>query len=363
MLRIFVRRSDDVSYFTQDDARELDGIRGGGPGWWLRGGGDTKNAHEVAKVLTGTDRSSVYGYDLIFAAPRPISILIALDAEQARPIVDAHRASVRASVAYLEDRALVVRDRRGGIDRDERGRWSKVVSFTHGINRHAEPHLHDHVLVGARTHESRSVLDSRALFAHVATADALYRSTLRYELAQRSSWTAWRSFEGIEQVVGLDEGYRALWGGHFKDRGAKTMWERDEVVAKWAIDASRFESVKIVAPPERGAPTLDEHSFAGFFEGSVNVTRRHIVNAWANATPFGQTASSIEHAIDQLYPELRDSRGVREVTVSVARARMSERVRELGPRPLGDERLREWGQNSRERSERSIIVERSGRSR
>ena len=128
-------------------------------------------------------------------------------------------------------------------------------------------------------------------------------------------------------MAGLDEGYRALWGGHFAQRGEKVLWRRDEVVATWANDASRFEALGVIAPPERGGNVLDEHSFAGSFEGSTGVTRRQIVQAWANAARFGQSASAITRAVDDLYPELRESRGVREVSISIARARMTAHVR------------------------------------
>lgn len=359
MLRILIRRSNDVTYFTGDRALELDGVRDGGAGWWLRGNGDTRNENDVARVLTGTDRSLVKGYDLVFAAPRPISILIAMSPEHAREVVNAHRVSVAASVGYLEDRALVVRDRRGGDDRDERGRWSEIVSFTHGVNRHAEPHLHDHVLVGARPEGARSVLDSRAMFAHAGAADALYRSTLRFELAARTPWSAWRSFEGVEHVAGLDEGYRALWGGHFAQRGTKTQLEREEVVALWRKDTLRYQSLGSVPAPQRGANDFDEHSFAGAFEGSAGVTRRQIVLAWANAARFGQSAAGVVGSIDDIYPELRDSRGVRETSLSIVRARMTAHVREAGPRPLERSALRDWSHLSRERSERSSRSERS----
>lgn len=363
MLRIFTRRSRDVSYFTGDRALELDGVRDGGPGWWLRGSGDCVSASDVAHVLTGTERSAVKGYDLVFAAPRPISILVAIAPEHARAVIDAHRASVAASVDYLEDRALVVRDRRGGLDRDERGRWGEIVSFTHGVNRHAEPHLHDHVLVGARAEHARSVLDSRALFAHARSADALYRSTLRHELAQRTPWTAWRSFEGTEHVAGLDEGYRALWAGHSAERGVKTQRGRDEIVALWQSDRTRFQSIGALVVPQRGASDFDEHSFAGAFEGSAGVTRRHIVIAWANAARFGQSAAGILGSIDELYPELRHSRGVREVSLSIERARMTRHVREAGPRPLERSELRQWSHAPLDRSDRSDRSARTERSR
>jgi hypothetical protein len=350
MLRLFVRRSPDVTYFTNDPAHELDTLRDGGPGWWMRGGGDTRDPHDVRRVFSTTSRSWVQGYDIVLAAPRPISILIALDPAQAPGVIDAHRASVAASLAYLEERALVVRDRRGGNDHERAARWERIVSFTHGLNRHGEPHLHDHVLVGARPAGASSVLDGRSLFAHAPAADALYRSSLRFELGQRTSWTAWRSFAGIDHVSGVDEGYRALWGGHHQGRGEKLAWQRAETQEKWRNDLTRFEPEGTVRVPQRSRDALDEHAFSAGLEGRHDVARRHVVAAWANAASFGQASAELSSTIDRLYPELRDSRGVHERTIGTAQARMTGQVRERGPRPLQVAELANWTQRSRERS-------------
>jgi hypothetical protein len=301
----------------------------------------------VERVLATSERSRVQGYDVIIAAPRPISILLALDPNEARGVVDAHRASVRATMSYLEEHALVVRDRRGGDDVERAARWESVVSFTHGLNRHGEPHLHDHVLVGARPAHERNVLDSRALYAHVETADALYRASLRHEVAQRTSWSAWRSFEGIERVVGLDEGYRALWSGHHRERGEKLAWSRDQTVASWSHDRERFEELGAVSAPDRGRNLLDEHRFAGALEGRSDVARRHLVTAWANAAPYGQDPKELSRSIDELFPQL-EGRGVRERTIAVRDARMISTVREIGARPLERATFDEWRQRSRE---------------
>ena len=354
---MFVRRSNDVRYFTDDAAREIEGLRGGGPGWWLRGGGDPRDPRDVADVLVTTDRSAVHGYDLVVAAPRPISILLAIDAEHGAGVVAAHRQSVAAAVDYLEEHSIVVRDRRNGADRDESGRWRAVVSFTHGINRHGEPHLHDHVLVGARPDGARVVLDSRALFAHSSAADAVYRASLRHELSERTPWSVWRSFEGVEHVVDLDEGYRALWGGHHPQRGEKLHWGRDDSLRHWSRDLERFEPLGVVDAPLRRA-TLDEHAFAGALEGRTDVARRHVVEAWANAATFGQDPAQLTRSLGALYPALEGSRGVRETTIPVRDARMTLDVREHGPRPLDLRALDLWRQRSRE-----LPRSRDGRSR
>lgn len=357
MIKVFSRRSNDVRYFTDDPALELDGLRDGGPGWWLRGSGDLDDPPTVAGVLRTTERSSILGYDIVVAAPRTTSILLAIDDAHAAGVVAAHRASVTAAVDYLEEHALVVRDRRGGEVRDASGRWTGIVSFTHGVNRHGEPHLHDHVLVGARPEGSRTVLDSRGLFAHLDAADALYRTSLRHELGERTPWSSWRSFGGVEHVVGLDEGYRELWGGHHKDRGEKLRWHRDDAIERWGEDRSRFQSIGVVEAPSRPRSTLDEHTFAGSFEGRFGVSRRHLVEAWSNAARFGQHPDGVTRSIDTLYPELADSRGVREPSISVRAARMTELIRLRGARPLEAPELEGWRQRSRDeprsRSDRS----------
>jgi hypothetical protein len=350
VLRLFVRRSNDVTYFTNDGARELDSLREGAPGWWLRGSGDTREPRDVARVFTTTQRSGVVGYDIVVAAPRPISILVALDPAQAPGVIEAHRTSVRATLEYLEDRALLVRDRTMGNDEDVAATWQRIVSFTHGVNRHGEPHLHDHVLVGARPQGEAAVLDARALYAHVTTADALYRTSLRHELRERTSWVAWRSFKGIDHVEGLDEGYRALWGGHHEGRGEKLDWRRSETQEKWRLDLDRFQPEGLVPAPRRARGELDEHAFGSALEGQVDVTRRQLVAAWANAARFGQAPGELARSIDRLYPELRESRGVREATIGVSQARMIGVVRERGPRPLHVVELSSWSQRDRERS-------------
>jgi hypothetical protein len=102
--------------------------------------------------------------------------------------------------------------------------------------------------------------------------------------------------------------------------------------------------------PQRSREDLDEHAFASALEGRHDVARRHVVAAWANAASLGQSPRELTAAVDRLFPELRESRGVRETTVPVSRARMVAVVREHGPRPLHERELAEWAQRSRDRA-------------
>jgi len=95
---------------------------------------------------------------------------------------------------------------------------------------------------------------------------------------------------------------------------------------------------------------LTKHSFSAQLEGRHDVTRRQVVAAWANAANFGQSTRDVSDTIDRLFPELNQSRGIREQTVGVARARMIGQVRERGARPVRVDELSDWTQRSRERS-------------
>ncbi len=341
-----VRRSRDASYLEDDPALELDGARPGPAAWWPIGAPGV-----VGDVLRGTERSRAVGYDLVFAAPRAISLLLALDPEASRGLVEAHRESVAASLDYLQERGVVTRDRRGGGLVVAPGEWPSAAAFTHGVNRHGEPHLHDHVLVGAAPAGSERVLDSRSLYAHARSADALYRAGLRAGVAERTPWRAWRSFSGVEHVAGVDEGYRALWGGHHDERGDKLEWGRAQALARWADDRQRLdERGAIPAPAPRD--TLDEHAFGAALEGLERVNRRDLVAAWADAATYGARATEVSRALDALYPALAASRGLAGPTLGRASARMSAAVRERGARPLDPGELSRWA--SRERGHREL---------
>jgi TrwC relaxase len=359
VIKVFQRRTNDVTYFTNDLALELQGLRQGPAEWWLRSPTNQTGPEAVRRVLRTTPRSLVYGYDIVVAAPRTVSVLLALDEDQAPRLIEAHRTSVKAAFQYLEERALVSRDRRNGEDLEISAKWESVVSFTHGINRHREPHLHDHMIVGAHPQSAQGVLDARALVAHLEAADAVYRASLRYEVAQRTSWQPWRSFEGIEHVSGLDEGYRTLWGGHFSERGEKSHPSRSEVTAQWLHDLERFQPEGVVGSPAV-SDSLNEHTFQSAFEGELSLRRRDIVTAWANAAVWGQKYSDLRASIEFFYG-VGDERGLLEEKRSLTEVRMVSEVNKRGPRSLRPDlqyqwQTRDYGLNQEfSRSDRNLL--------
>lgn len=339
MIRAFVRRDPDIRYLVEDRAREIEPARDGPALWWPLGRGT-----DPRSVLA--DRpGGVIGYDLVVAAPRPASCLLAVGTpDEQRAVVAAHRAAVAGAVRYLDERAVVVRRQVLGDVDEVPARWRVAAGFTHGINRAGEPHLHDHVLVTSRVGPSRA-LDALALTQHLRAADALYRAELRHGITTTTDRAAWRSLRGGEHVEGVDEGVRALWPGRANDRGAKRQWSREEVEAQWRRDLAHYESGPSVPRPRGARDRLDEHAFAGAFETSSHIRRQTVVEAWADAAVFGAPREVVESSVTRWYPELARERGRGTVELTRTRARMVAHVRERGARSLElerDHRSRTW---------------------
>jgi len=156
----------------------------------------------------GHGRVRVAAFDCTFAAPKSVSIVHALSADDAvvAEVALAHERSVVGAVGYLEDEAGRVRRRAGGTDRVVASGGLAAAAFVHRTSRAPDPHLHSHVLVanlGCDEHGTWSALDARALFVHARTAGALYRAQLRAELVSRLGVTwRWRD-DGFADLAGV----------------------------------------------------------------------------------------------------------------------------------------------------------------
>ena len=352
MIRILPRRSADISYLTHDPAREIDGIRDGEAMWWWR---NEDRAHFADGILRGSSRSTLVGYDVIVAAPRPASCLLAVGTlDEQRGVVRAHRLAVDATLTYLDTHAAGVRRTVLGETELLPTSFGDVAGFTHGINRLGDPHLHDHVLLGARARDYDRSLDARTLYDHVAAADAVYRGVLRSGIHAHTGCRSWRSFGGVEYVEGIDEGLRALWSGHNADRDDKKLWTREEAHSQWRRDLERYDEAPQLLPPARSNEHLHEHAFRSALEGHGRVYRHDLVRAWMNAATFGSTLSDLESSLDRHYPELQKSRSAAREWITQSRARSIREVESSGPRRLrdDDQRSREVPVRARESTSR-----------
>jgi len=395
VLTVFPLHHSRGDYYLADLASELSFVSGGWPevtgsglgrgqpGRWIgRGAGrlglaDGVAAAQLEAMLSGRrpadGRSlgpgrpgSVSAFDLTFAAPKSVSVLLALaPPEVAGEVLGAHEAAVAAAFDYVERRAVAVR-RGSGADRSLLPvTGATAAAFTHGTSRAADPHLHTHLVLAnlAQGADGRwSAVDGRGLFAHRRAAGELYRAHLRGALRERLGVQWVRTAKGYLEVAGVPPlvigafssrradieetvAARGLGSGRARrvawatTRDDKRAPEADAAVA-WRSRAVAlgFASAEVRAVWGRSkwlAGGVDERRFAAALGASPDgLPRRGVVEAWAAALDGGGSVRDVEDSVDRWA-------GTAGVAVGVGEPRRAigplivpgHLVRALGPRP------------------------------
>lgn len=325
--------SGDGAYFLSDPAMELDGLREGGPASVLAGEPGQSVAEALDRALVVPRPDGRRALDVVIAAPKPVSLLLATEPRSAaRSVVALHERAVGAAFSYLRDEAL-------GASRTWDG--PRALRFTHGVNRLLDPHLHSHVVLSL--HDDRgAALNAQSVRAHAAAADALYLAALREGLPAAARRDSWVTPAGRMHVDGVDLGLVAATStprdrrGRVERSGTKTHPSARAVREHWDEILATYAPVECaVAPPARTG-SLDEYRFAAIL-GEGRVSRRHVVRAWASASPFGQDVDGVLASVSLAAPGLSGS-----IARPAVVLRDGAGIRVLGPRPLGHEALRGW---------------------
>ena len=330
--------------------------------------------HPTSGHRLRSERATVLGFDLTFSAPKSVSVVFALGGEEAaRHVVSAHREGVQGALAYMESHALSGR-RGSGEEREIMPTTGLVAaSFTHGVNRNLDPHLHTHVVMANMVHglDGRwSACDHRGLSAHRAAASAVYESHLRARLSSRLG-IRWVETPGLRTEVGgvspflLGEfssraadirRHMAEQGAH-SARGARVAWaatrptkraglDFGELSSQWerrarSFGSPRAEMAAVLAPRPVRAPaqTVDEHRFGAMLSLAPDgaARRRDVVAAFGTAAIDGADEHGLEQLTQLWTPTLSDR-----AQVGVAEDSRTLRslvpgghlLATLGPRPL-----------------------------
>ncbi|HLH47018.1 MAG TPA: MobF family relaxase, partial [Acidimicrobiales bacterium] len=146
------------------------------------------------------------GWDLIFAAPKSVSLLHGLaPPPRAAAIADAQARAVDDVVAWLEAQACWAR--RGA--RLVAAEGLVAACYHHRRSAAGDPHLHTHLLVGnlAGTADGRwSALDGSSLWVHRRATAAAYHLSLRHHLGSLGL-DRWRQApDGSFEVDGVPRG-------------------------------------------------------------------------------------------------------------------------------------------------------------
>jgi conjugative relaxase-like TrwC/TraI family protein len=318
-----------------------------------------------------SERATVPGFDLTFSVPKSVSVLFGLGGEEAaRQVLAAHREGVSGALRYVEAHALSAR-RGSGEGRELVPTTGMVAaSFTHGVNRNLDPHLHTHVVMANAVHGQDSrwgACDHRGLSAHARAASAVYDAHVRAELTARLG-VGWVVAPGLRaEVAGVSplllgefssraadiRRHMADWGSH-SARGARVAWSATraekgpgvtfhELAAEWGRRARSVEGPPLTEmdlPGRRGSAgerrTLDEHRFGAVLSLAPDgaARRRDVVTAFGTAAVGGAGAQSVER-LAELWVSSGGQVGVAEQAHPLRSVVPSGyQLRALGPRPV-----------------------------
>jgi len=341
-------------------ALELDGIVEEGQLGRLIGGRDPstsavlrshppKRQITVERIEAATGRrwlerktlAPVAGFDLVFSAPKSVSLLHALGDEETRlAITQAHLAAWQAALSYLEEEACVLRRGKNGVVREQGGGFV-AAAYQHRTSRAEDPHLHTHVIVAnmARSPsdgEWRALDGEPILKSYRLAAGYLYEAQLRYELSRslRLQWAkpakGWAELSDVPRTV-IDafsrrrtqivermaeqqmSGFHAAKVAAVATRERKESGDLPRLREEWAARAAehglgRHELQRLIGRAPDREPTPAELLATaerllgpeGLTEKQTTFSEPELAMAWAQAHPQGTSVERVRELCERL---------------------------------------------------------------
>jgi conjugative relaxase-like TrwC/TraI family protein len=162
----------------------------------------------------------VHGFDLTFCAPKSVSLVRALKADDvgAKAFADAHACAIREAMEYLSAHAGYSRVHNPHTGEKDLVRLPGLVAvaYQHETSRCGDPHLHTHVIVPnrqARADGQLVSIDGTSLYHEARAAGVIYQATLRREL-HRSLGFEWAPVDpstGMAEVAGVERESITAW--------------------------------------------------------------------------------------------------------------------------------------------------------
>ncbi|MCV7230392.1 MobF family relaxase [Mycolicibacterium komossense] len=154
----------------------------------------------------------VHGFDLTFCAPKSVSLIRVLRADEvgAKALANAHAAALGEAMEYLAAHAGYTRVHNGVTGEKDLVRLPGLVAvaYQHETSRCGDPHLHTHVIVPNRQARADGVLvsiDGTSLYHEAKAAGVIYQATLRRELHQSLGfeWAPVDPSTGMAEIAGV----------------------------------------------------------------------------------------------------------------------------------------------------------------
>jgi len=179
--------------------------------------------------------NGVHGFDLMFAAPKSVSLLRSLTDDVSEKVMqNAHVKAVEAAMTYLHEHAGYTRVHNPLTSNKDLQRLPGLVAiaYQHETSRCGDPHLHTHVIVPnrqARADGRLVSIDSKSLYHEAKAAGIIYQATLRHELhAERGfEWQRVDEHSGMAEIAGVTPASIKAWS----QRSTRLReWAKDNLV-------------------------------------------------------------------------------------------------------------------------------------
>jgi conjugative relaxase-like TrwC/TraI family protein len=197
---------------------------------WLDDGVAPNGA--TGRAFTDT---SVHGFDLVFAAPKSVSLLRALTDDIGEKVMQAaHAKALHAAMQYVYQHAGYTRVHNDvtGMKDLQRLPGLAAIAYQHETSRCGDPHLHTHVIVPnrqARADGRLVSIDSKSLHHEAKAAGIIYQAVLRHALHTERDfeWARVDEVSGMAEIAGVDPHCIKAWS----QRSTRLReWARDNLV-------------------------------------------------------------------------------------------------------------------------------------
>ncbi|MGB6228564.1 MAG: MobF family relaxase, partial [Litorimonas sp.] len=188
------------------------------------------------------------GFDLTFLAPKSVSILALVGGD--RRLIDAHRAAVAETMAFVEERLIGVQENPKGGPKTMRPTQSGVFAlFTHDLSRAHDALLHTHAVVANATWDplkdrwraidGQALYDNRRLISNVFDARLRARTeALGYRTEMSGRYGAWEVPIG-DAAIRLQSKRRQAILDRLGKAASTADWNTRQDVARATRDAKR----------------------------------------------------------------------------------------------------------------------------
>lgn len=249
------------------------------------------------------------GWDLVFSAPKSLSLLAAAQERLGPQVAAAHAAAVGEALSLLEGSLLYVNDA-GSQSGRSRACGATAAAFDHTRNAGGEPHLHTHLLLANLTRRADGRWQSLAnWWLERRQLDAAYGLGLRHHLVARGIDLGWRARpDGLVDLASVPRAavraastrtHESVSGGRYTGRAAEAQrpWRERTRLAGWEPaerEQPGSESARRLADGDLATAVTDRLALQGSTFG-----RRDVLIALAGHPDAAFTAHAAGAWVDE----------------------------------------------------------------